>query len=32
VTSRLDRYWIVEKIGRSGELAKDADPRAEPAA
>jgi hypothetical protein len=32
VTSRLDhRYWIVEKIGRSGELAKDADPRAEPA-
>lgn len=28
VTTRTDRYWIVEKFGHAGELAKQADPRA----
>jgi hypothetical protein len=28
VTERTDRYWIVEKIGLSAEVAKRADPRA----
>ena len=27
VTARTDRYWIVEKIGVAGELAKTSDPR-----
>ena len=29
VTDRNNRYWIVEKIGHAGELAKSADPRPE---
>jgi hypothetical protein len=28
VTDRNDRYWIVEKVGHAGELAKSGDPRA----
>src|SRR3954453_5821745 len=28
VTARNDRYWIVEKVGQAGRLAKQADPRA----
>ena len=27
VTKRYDRYWVVEKIGHSGEMAREADPR-----
>jgi hypothetical protein len=27
VTERMSRYWIVEKTGRAGELAKEVDPR-----
>jgi hypothetical protein len=27
VTERNDRYWIVEKVGQAGELAKAGDPR-----
>ena len=27
VTNRYNRYWVVEKVGRSGEMARDADPR-----
>jgi hypothetical protein len=27
VTVRTARYWIVEKVGRSGSLAREADPR-----
>jgi hypothetical protein len=30
VTGRTDRYWIVEMIGHSGELARRADPRHAP--
>jgi hypothetical protein len=30
VTRRTDRYWIVEMIGHSGELARRADPRHAP--
>jgi hypothetical protein len=29
VVERNDHYWIVEKIGQAGEIAKDADPRAD---
>jgi hypothetical protein len=29
VRGRNDRYWIVEKIGRAGDLANSADPRSE---
>jgi len=29
VTKRYNRYWIVEKVGYSGEMARDADPRSE---
>jgi hypothetical protein len=28
ITARHERYWIVEKIGQAGRLAKQADPRA----
>jgi hypothetical protein len=27
VTERNDRYWVVEKVGHAGELAKSGDPR-----
>jgi hypothetical protein len=27
IVVRLDKYWVVEKFGLSGELAKQADPR-----
>jgi hypothetical protein len=29
ITARHERYWIVEKIGQAGRLAKQADPRAD---
>jgi hypothetical protein len=29
VTKRHEPYWVVEKVGHSGEMAKDADPRSE---
>ena|SRR2546423_2755624 len=29
VTARNARYWVVEKVGRAGELAKGSDPRPE---
>jgi hypothetical protein len=29
VTDRNDRYWIVEKFGHAGDLAKSGDPRSE---
>jgi hypothetical protein len=32
VTKRHDRYWVVEKVGHSGDMARDADPRSEPGA
>jgi hypothetical protein len=27
VVERHDRYWVVQKVGRSGEVAEDLDPR-----
>ena len=29
VRERNDRYWIVEKVGRTGEIAESGDPRPE---
>jgi hypothetical protein len=29
VTRRYDGYWVVEKVGHSGEMAREADPRSD---